>query len=104
MAIEIIYNSEFAYPFLEAYSKIENIRIDIMRGVCWIDIRIYANQKARNTDGADGVGKKSIEIKFSELDLSFLKDISKITLDDIKKACYNKIKENDLFKDGKDLL
>lgn len=102
MAIEINYNSEFEYLFSEAYSKIENVRIDVMRDICWTDIRIYANKAGREAN-ANGVGKKTIQLKYSELDFSFKTDQSKITLDDIKKACYNEIVKNALFEKGKNV-
>jgi hypothetical protein len=97
LAIEIKYNSEFNYLFPNAYTKIENVRIDVMREELRIDIRIYADQKARNTDNSLGIGKKTFSVKFSEL------NNSNITKNDILKLCYEKIKENELLKDGKDV-
>ena len=97
MAIEIIYNSEFNYPFPNAYTKIENVRIDVMREEIRIDIRIYADQNARNIDSSLGVGKKTFSIKFNEI------NNTNITKNDILKLCYEKIKVNELLKDGKDV-
>lgn len=97
MAIEISYNSEFNFIFEKSYAKIENIRIDVERDICWIDVRFYADQKARETEGSMGVGKKSIEIKLSELQLK------KFDIEAIKTACYEKLKTLDEFKGGIDV-
>ena len=97
MAIEISYNSEFNFIFEKSYAKIENIRIDVERDICWIDVRFYADQKARETEGSMGVGKKSIEIKLSELQLK------KFDIEAIKVACYEKLKELEDFKGGIDV-
>lgn len=97
MAIQLKYNSEFNFTFLKCYAKIENIRIDVERDLCWVDIRLYAEKKARETEGSIGVGKKSIEIKLSELNLE------KFTADDIKTACYEKLKKLEDFQGGVDV-
>lgn len=97
MAIQISYDSEFNFTFKKSYAKIENIRIDVERDICWIDVRLYADQKAREIKGSIGVGKKSIEIKLSELS-----NLKKFTNDDIKTACYEKLKTLDEFQGGID--
>lgn len=103
MALEISCNSEFGYIFEKAYAKIENIKINVERDECWVDVRIYANQEARNLSVDEnmglrvmGIGKKSIKLKISEL------DIKEFSIDNLKTLCYTKIKE-DFFKEGKDV-
>ena len=101
MAIEIKYNSEFEYEFKNAYAKIENIQIDIQKEEVWINVRTYATQAARNAitkeKFVNGIAKETVKLKLSEL------KSTEFSVDSIKKECYNQLKKQKKYKEGKDV-